>query len=208
MLFGKRDTDAAGMEALKKENADLKKELAYYKELAGFSHQEGLVVIDGTGNLVFKNENAQRFKNDAEVVRALQGGEDEVVLEQCDVNVRSRRLANGATAYAVVKASLTGGEGNHLLGMHQASIKEALNRTQSVFVELLEKLDDVVEQSKETAEGSADGKRVVGDVTADMDQLLSYMSSASQMSRSLVERSGEITNVITLIEDIRPTFWR
>jgi hypothetical protein len=86
--------------------------------------------------------------------------------------------------------------------MHQHSIKEALNATQKVFMDILEKLKEMVEQSRETAQGSDEGLKITNTVDDYMNKLAELMEATLSTTASLVSRSHEVSNVIALIKDI------
>ena len=203
MFFSSKSAKPDQNAALREEIEALKKEVAFYKEVADYSGDGSVVVLDGSKQVVFKSGNARQITDDATLVRELESGKKEIYIQDCDVAVTVKKLENGKTAYTLRKINLTGGEGEgSLLAMHEGNVSRALTATQQVYTEMLSKLDEMVKQSKGTAEGSYEGKQIVNNVVASMDRLYSLMEGASQMTVSLVDRSGEISNVIQLIEDI------
>jgi hypothetical protein len=104
--------------------------------------------------------------------------------------------------FILIKSSVVGGEEGGLLEMHQKSIKGALSATQKVFIDILEKLKDMVEQSRETAEGSDEGLKIANRVDEYMNKLAELMEGTISTTASLVTRSNEVSNVIALIKDI------
>jgi methyl-accepting chemotaxis protein len=180
----------------------LKVELELYKEIAALSDKEALVVVDEQGEIVFLNTRAQSITNKESVIRELRKGSNEIVVGECEADVSGKNLSNGMKGYILIKSSVVGGEDNGLLSMHQNSIKEALNATQKVFMDILEKLKDMIEQSRETAEGSVEGLKISNHVDEYMNKLAELMEGTLSTTASLVTRSHEVSNVIALIKDI------
>jgi Methyl-accepting chemotaxis protein (MCP) signalling domain/Chemoreceptor zinc-binding domain len=200
-----------GAEAKKyKEEADLLRierdtlaaELALYKEIAAFSDKEVLVVLNERGEPIFFNTKGEAIAKKASVVQELRKGLHEISLEECEANVISKSFSNGAKGFILAKASIVGGDDNHLLEMHQTSIKGALSATQKVFIDILEKLKDMVNQSRETAQGSDEGLKIANHVDVQINHLAELMEGTLSTTANLVSRSHEVSNVVNLIKDI------
>lgn len=203
MFLSKKSKSRVETGGCEKRVAELEKELALYKEIAAFSSKEGVVVLDENRNVVHENSIAKSLEVDRnEFVEALLKNETEIMVEGCEARTIHKNLSNGYTAYSMIKVDIKEGGSKELTHMHQKSITESLSATQNVFASMLEKLDAMIAQSKETAEGSNEGKGILAEVVHDMDDLHSFMSHANDMTQSLVERSTEITGVIELIKDI------
>ncbi len=180
----------------------LKNELELYKEIAAVSNKEVLVVLNPQGEPFFFNTHGQSITNQEGVVRELRKGSAEIVVGDCEASVYTKNLRDGYKGYVLTKSSVVGGEEGGLLQMHQNSIKEALNATQKVFMDILEKLKDMIEQSRETAEGSVQGLKISNGVDEYMNKLAELMEGTLSTTASLVSRSQEVSNVIALIKDI------
>jgi len=181
----------------------LKAEVEYYKELAGFTVDEGVFVIDDNANVLFKNESCPEFPSKLHQFKAeLFAGAKKIEDSTCEANVRTKRLANGNLIIALSRQENSLKNDDELIGMHQQSIKNALANTQKAFVDMLTKFDIMIAQSKETAESSTDGMDILNNIVNSMDKLFTLMSEANSMMNSLVDRSNEISSVIMLIKDI------
>ncbi|OHD79514.1 MAG: hypothetical protein A2023_06180 [Sulfuricurvum sp. GWF2_44_89] len=187
---------------LQEECDGLKEELALYKEIAALSDKEALVVLNTQGQPIFYNARADAIVNKESVVRELSKGTSEIIVGECEASVISKTLSNGMRGYVLIKSSVVGGEDGGLLEMHQQSIKGALNATQKVFMDILEKLKDMVQQSGETAKGSDEGLKIANHVDEYMNKLAELMEGTLSTTASLVSRSNEVSNVIALIKDI------
>jgi hypothetical protein len=187
---------------LQEECNALKAELELYKEIAALSAKEALVVLNTQGEPIFFNTRAQDISDKQAVARELSKGLSEIVVGDCEASVSSKTLSNGMKGFILIKSSVVGGEEGGLLEMHQKSIKGALSATQKVFIDILEKLKDMVEQSRETAEGSDEGLKIANRVDEYMNKLAELMEGTISTTASLVTRSNEVSNVIALIKDI------
>ena len=188
--------------ALQEQCDALKAEVELYKEIAALSDKEALVVLDTKGEAIFFNTRAESITNKDAVVRELNKGSDEIVVGECEASVVSKNLSRGFKGFVLTKSSVVGSESGGLLEMHQHSIKEALNATQKVFMDILEKLKDMIEQSRETADGSVQGLKIATGVDDYMNKLAELMEGTLSTTSSLVTRSHEVSNVIALIKDI------
>jgi hypothetical protein len=185
------------------EIAALKKEVAYYKELAGFSVNEGLYILEDSGKMLYSNGHCDEFeKNFNQFKSDIFAGKDKIANNTCEATVRTKRLPDGTLAVALSQLDNNLKNDDELIFMHQNSIKTALANTQKAFVDMLEKFDMMIAQSKETAESSTEGMGILTNIVGSMDNLFGLMSNANTMMSSLVDRSNEISSVIMLIKDI------
>lgn len=200
-----------GNEARKyKEEADLLRlerdmiatELALYKEIAALSDKEAVVVLDKNDEPIFFNTKASGITNKDVVVREISKGFNEIVVGECEASVIRKDLSNGAKGFILTKSTVVGSEEGGLLQMHQKSIRGALDATQHVFVDILEKLKEMVEQSNETARGSDEGLKIAKHVDDDMNTLSELMEGTITTTSNLVSRSNEVSSVVALIKDI------
>ncbi len=200
-----------GNEARKyKEEADILRverdilaaELALYKEIAAISDKEAVVVLDEEGTAIFFNTRGESISNKDAVIRELGKGSKEIVVGECEASVITKNLRNGAKGYILTKSSIVGSEDGGLLQMHQKSIKGALSATQKVFIEILDKLKDMVQQSHETSQGSDEGLKIAKHVDSDMNKLVELMEGTLSTTANLVSRSHEVSSVVALIKDI------
>jgi hypothetical protein len=203
MFFGKEAAKhKEEAENLRVERDFLKSELALYKQIAALSSKEAVIVLNDRGETIFINTRAESISNKEAVTRELLKGSDEIIVGECEASVISKNLSNGVKGFVLTKSSVVGGEDGGLLEMHQKSIKGALSATQKVFTDILVKLKELVEQSRETALGSDEGLKIANTVDEHMNHLAELMEGTLATTSNLVSRSHEVSNVVSLIKDI------
>lgn len=187
---------------LRVERDMLASELALYKEIAAISDKEAVIVLDHNEEPIFFNARASAITNKEAVVREMIKGNDEIIVGECEASVLRKELSNGAKGFILVKSSIVGSEDGGLLEMHQKSIRGSLSATQKVFMDILEKLKELVEQSRETAQGSDEGLHIAHFVNEHMNRLSELMEGSISATSNLVSRSHEVSSVVALIKDI------
>ncbi|MDD2828940.1 MAG: methyl-accepting chemotaxis protein [Sulfuricurvum sp.] len=203
MFFGKEAAKyKEEADTLRVERDRLKEELALYKEIAALSLNEAVMVLNERNEAIFYNSKADLITNKDAVIRELTKESKEIVVGECEASVVSKKLSNGIKGFILTKASIIGGEDGGLLEMHQKSIKGALDATQHVFIDILDKLKEMVEQSNETARGSDEGLTIAKHVDEDMGKLAELMEGTLSTTANLVNRSHEVSSVVALIKDI------
>lgn len=180
----------------------LRSELEFYKALANVTKEEYRVAIN-QGEIVFSNTLVQEMGDLEELKQELLKNEEWVNFKGCEGEVGHTDLSDGTRVYSIIKTDIRSGRGSeNILKMHHESIRKALGDVQGLYADLLSKLKDMVKESRDTAEGSTAGLQYINQSTADVDQLHDHMQNAVMISGSLGERSQDITQVISLIEDI------
>lgn len=203
MFFGEKAARYKNeADILRAERDMLAAELARYKEIALISDKEAVVVLDENGQAVFFNTKAEAITNKEAVIQELRKGLREIVVGECEASVVSKTLSNGLKGFILNKSSIVGGEDGGLLAMHQKSIQGALDAAQHAFIDILDKLKDIIEQSSQTAKGSMEGLGIANKVDAYMTQLSQLMEGTLTTTTNLVNRSHEVSNVVALIKDI------
>lgn len=203
MFFGKEAAKyKEEADILRVERDILKAELVLYKEIAALSLKEAIIVLNDRDEAIFYNTRAESITNKSAVIKELAKGSSEIIVGECEASVESKNLSNGVKGFILTKSSVIGGEQGGLLEMHQKSIKGALDATQHVFVDILAKLKEMVEQSNETARGSDEGLAIAKHVDDDMGTLAELMEGTISTTSNLVNRSHEVSSVVALIKDI------
>jgi len=179
--------------------AELEKERDFYRGIAEVDHEEMKVVIRD-GAMVFKSKKAQNT-DEQQLLSELRKNDDYIVLDDCEGTV-VRNMVGRDHVYIVKKMDVRKGGSQKLLHMHQDTIRSAFKSTQNLFIDLLDELDGMVKESKETAQGSVEGLSYITQVADTSDKLHQHMNSATEVAANLSEKSNSIQNVITLIEDI------
>lgn len=203
MFFSKADNQTKEMEEYKKKIEDLESELRFYKELAKFSSQEGLVAIKDR-EIVFVNSRVEeQIDNRDDLKNELLKEKNSIIIGGCEAEVCSKVLSSGEKIYSLVKSDIRSSKGDDsITGMHNKTIKKSLFDIQRLFDKLLQELKEMTEESRQTAKESTNGLEIISQANEDFSTLYEHMSSAVAITKTLTERSNEITNVISLIEDI------
>ena len=203
MFFSSGQQDKEQRAALEARIKALEEEVSHYRNVASFSQEEMVVVVDAGGRITFENEKAGGMMQDRNaVVSELRKGENRITVGDCTGKVTSKRLSNGDTVYSIIKSDLRDTRDSGILELHQKSISSALSDTQKTFGTMLEELKVMSREAGEIAEESKVGLALIQTSTSDMDVLSEHMSDTLEGTRSLNERSKEISTVITLIQDI------
>lgn len=194
------------IDALRKELIERDNQIAFHKEAAMVSMDEGLIILDSGKNIVFANTKAREHEGQFHlIVGELLKNTPMITLEGCNAKVERRNFSiahESYTAYTLMKTDVRSGQDSRLLSMHQTSIKTAFKETQKTFATLLENLKSMKNDTVVTSHESTEGLQLIKRSATDMEILATNMSHAVDSTVSLSERSREIASVITLIEDI------
>lgn len=203
MFFSKKQ-NTHELETLQNENNQLKHELEIYKQIAAYSVDDGMIVLDKNQNIFFANDKILESVSNIEgVVNKLNSSSDYIIIDGCEAYVYRKNLTNGYTAFVLQKSSILDTKhDNNLLKQHQNNIKLALDNTQHVFMDILEKLKVLIEQSKNTASGSQDGQQITNNIVKIMLDISHEMQSATELTGRLVSRGQEVSSVTMLIKEI------
>ncbi len=203
MFFSNGDKYKKEIESLKAEIESLKSEVTLYKEIASFSFEEMCVVIKN-GNITFMSENAKNLQDIESVKKELQKNLNTILVKDCEANVSHKKIDGGnSTIYKFIKSDIKSGKGGqNILNQHSKAIQTSLKDTQSVFVNMLTELKEMFDESKYTADASTESLEFINLTSEDTNKLHEHMSDAVALTDTLSTRSGEISNVIALIEDI------
>ncbi|WP_418180181.1 methyl-accepting chemotaxis protein [Aliarcobacter lanthieri] len=172
------------------------------KNIASVSQEEGLVVFDENDKVFFVNDNTKRNLSDfSPILNALKSGEDSIVLEECEVNIVVKKYGN----YNIVslrKTSIHDNKEDGLLSRHNKNMTKSLGDTQTTYMDLLEELQEMQKESKETANGSTDGLHLIKEIVLDTDNLYKEIATENEVVNSLVAKSKDIAQVINIIQEI------
>lgn len=203
-MFFKNKEDKQRITELLEQNQKLQEEVDFYKNIAKFSQEEMLVVLDKSGSIVFQNDSAKtNIKAENELVKELQKNKAIIDVQGCTGKVVSFKDSNSSsTFYRITKTDMRDTRDSEILGLHQRSIKEALLDTQTTFSQMLDELKIMKEESTTISEESREGLSLIKESSKSMDILSQHMQNNMQGMDSLNQRSSEISTVITLIQDI------
>ncbi|QOG12755.1 methyl-accepting chemotaxis protein [Arcobacter sp. FWKO B] len=181
---------------------DSQKELQIFKEIASISQEEGLLVFDSSDKVFFINSRAkEHLQNPSLVIQAVKEGSSNVVLDDCEAKLVSIKI-HDKIAVSLKRTSIHDDKDDGLLHKHNANINQSLATTQTVYMELLEELESMMRESKETASGSTDGLKLTQNIVADTTLLHTEIEKENTIVNSLVNKSKDIASVITMIQEI------
>jgi methyl-accepting chemotaxis protein len=203
MFFGsKKESEnihSKGLERI----AALEAENARLRALSAFSQEEIIVVVDSGGNVIMHNDKAANEAKDLNRLgQMLRENMETITMEGCSGTVSSKRLDESCVAYSIIKNDIRSAKDSKILSMHQRSITLALKESQKTYAEILEDLKIMKKESQYISTQSGEGLRLANQSAEAMEQLNTHSNDNLENARSLSERSGEISNVVNLIEDI------
>ncbi|OOC28849.1 chemotaxis chemoreceptor TlpD [Helicobacter pylori] len=184
------------------EITELKKEVNLYQSLLNLCLHEGFVgiknnkVVFKSGNLASLNdleEQSVHFKENAESVN----------LQGVSYSLKSQNI-DGVQYFSLAKK--TGGVGEYhksdLFKTFCASLKEGLENAQESMQYFHQETGALLNAAKNGGEHSNEGLITVNKTGQDIESLYEKMQNATSLADSLNQRSNEITQVISLIDDI------
>ena len=204
MFFSSKTQNNDQIHDLEKKIDSLESELAFYKELAGISKEEMLLVLDSTNSAKYMNDKlSAEAKDISRLAQELRKGDKIIELDGCTGKVASFDLSSqNAKAYVITRSDMRDTRDSDILTMHQKAIKDALGDTQTTFTQMLDDLRTMKGEAVEIASESKEGLILIKETSHAMDQLSEHMQNNLEGMHSLNERSTEISSVLTLIQDI------
>ncbi len=182
----------------------LQKEITLFKKGLDSVQQEAIVILDSSKNIVFqsalakKNIDSNHQKIFFETVRNKEGF---IVLDDCEAKVNYFQFED-FTIVNLRKTSIHDNKEDGLLHKHNININHSLGDTQNVYLELLEQLKSMAEESKSTADGSTKGLNLTHDIVSDTTNLNEQINTEHEIVSTLVDKSDDIANAITVIDQI------
>jgi hypothetical protein len=182
----------------------LRQELEFYKEVAGCSGGELLVILGGDGTLLFKNKRAAEFPEFEALLQELMNhpGATELALPEFQAVVSQQVLSDGATAFSLTPKAVDKLADAGLMSLHQESIRSALESAQNVMSSMLGKFEEIIEESSKNVGSSQDGFKTVESMDQRINSLHTLITGASAMMKTLVESGNKISKIMTLITGI------
>ncbi len=179
----------------------LKQEVEHLKKVAMLSSQEFVVGIKD-GNVVFKNDAANRLPEISELASKLNPSVKEVSANNIIYKVVHSNI-DGVQFYTMDRTHLRSNtEGLDLLDEYSKSLTKGITNAQS-------ELQVILDETKELYKMGAMGEQACGEVAQKASEsersvtdLYEKMQNASDLVATLTQRSNEITSVVSLIDDI------
>ncbi len=202
-MFGSKpaNNNNGQLEAYKQEIETLKRENEIYKAIANYSHNEYIVAMFGD-EVVFKNEKISDIRDFDSVRRGLKEGKNEILTSQNNMKVKSKRIGDVVIFYLNEIDSRSKEMGEDLLQFYNKCMHSGTIACQNAFVELVDELKAIYDVAHKTADGMTKGIEISNSSSQQINHLYEKMQNAINLVSSLTQRSNEITNVISLIDDI------
>lgn len=184
------------------EIAELKKEVNLYQSLLNLCLHEGFVGIKNN-KVVFKSGNLASLNNLEEQSVHFKENAESVNLQGVSYSLKSQNI-DGVQYFSLAKK--TGGVGeyhkNDLFKTFCTSLKEGLENAQESMQYFHQETGLLLNAAKNGEEHSNEGLITVNKTGQDIESLYEKMQNATSLADSLNQRSNEITQVISLIDDI------
>jgi hypothetical protein len=178
------------------------KNVQLFKEIAVVSQEEGLVVFDDKNQLFFANNLAKsNIKDYSVVLNAVLENSSRLIMEDCEANM----VIKTYETYKIVslrKTSIHDNKDGGLLDRHNKNMTNSLTNTQKTYLSLLDELQEMAKESKETATGSTQGLDLINEIVADTNNLHKEIEIENEVVNSLVSKSKDIAQVINIIQEI------
>jgi methyl-accepting chemotaxis protein len=181
---------------------DLEKKYQRIVNIASFSTTEGIVAVDSSNHIIFQNEKAQEnIKDTSPLISAISNKNETILVEDCEARL-TYQTYDDITVVSLVKTSIHDNSDDGLLHKHNENINQSLTSTQSVYQELLEELDNMAKESKDTADGSTEGLNLTENIVKDTQNLNNQIVTENEIVTNLVQKSDDIAEAITVIDQI------
>ncbi len=184
------------------EITELKKEINLYQSLLNLCLHEGFVGIKNN-KVVFKSGNLAGLNNLEEQSVHFKENAESVNLQGVSYSLKSQNI-DGVQYFSLAKK--TGGVGEYhksdLFKTFCASLKEGLENAQESMQYFHQETGLLLNAAKNGEVHSTEGLGTVNKTGQDIESLYEKMQNATSLADSLNQRSNEITQVISLIDDI------
>jgi len=179
-----------------------KQENVRLNNIASFSSSEGIVAIDRSGSIIFSNDRInENVKDKQSLINTIKSKAETIIIEDCEAKLKYKEFDDCMVA-SLVKTSVHDNSDDGLLHKHNENINLSLTNTQSVYQELLEELDNMEKESKETATGSTEGLTLTQNIVNDTQNLNQQIETENEIVNSLVQKSDDIAGAIVVIDQI------
>lgn len=190
------------LQAKEQENKVLTQELEFYRQVSMFAFEE-IVFGISQGKIIFRNTNAESIQNTNELLTQLSAKNAVIILDGISYIVQHKRVQE-VDVYCLKKCSFRDKDlgGLDITNLHYLALKSGLGAAQDSFVAIFHDLGNILKNSEEAADISHQGFDITRKSLKDIGELCDKMQHAQTLAQSLSGRSNDITNVISLIDDI------
>lgn len=201
-MFGNNKNTQLQLAQKNAEIENLRKQVESYKILAEFSFTEIVVGIKN-GKVVFTNQNASKISNIEELAQILQEDLKHFKFNHQSFKVKSKMIDNITYFFIVPSDDLfEKNDGLDLFQTYHKSLKNGLLEAQNSFQNILNESRLILEKATEAEKDGISGLNLSSTASNNINNLYEKMQNAIMLVGSLTQRSNEITNVISLIDDI------
>ncbi len=178
----------------------LKKQLDLYKQLSKFSFDEIIFALNGN-EVEFANQKASEIGDITQIIPKLNA--NIISVGKHSYLVRKSKIEN-LDVFSLKKINITDQDssGMNIMSIHHLAIGKGLGGAQKAFLEIFNEISELLKHILETSEISAQGLEISNKSLSNINDLCEKMQQAKDVSQSLSDRSNDITNVISLIDDI------
>ncbi len=190
--------------ALKSEITELTLENKRLKEIASLSQEEGLVAFKSDGSTYFINSRAKENIKSQDISYLFQSAvnsDKRIILDDCEASMITKKF-DDIYIVSLRKTSIHDNKDDGLLTKHNANVNKSLSSTQNVYLSLLDDLKEMMAESKATADGSNEGLNLTQNIVNDTTNLYQQIETEEQIVNSLVQKSNDISEAITVIDQI------
>ncbi len=181
---------------------DLQTQNDQLSRIAKFSESEGLIAVDKKNNIVFVNDRANtNIENKDEVLNVISNKGERVLIADCEAKLTYKSY-DDITIASLIKTSIHDNTEDGLLHKHNSNINKSLGNTQGVYQDLLSELDNMADESKETASGSSEGLILTQNIVSDTENLNNQIVTENEIVSNLVKKSDDIAQAIVVIDQI------
>jgi len=185
-----------------KEIENLKIHNEQLSRIAKFSTSEGIIALDSSNNIVFVNDKAnENIENKQDVLNVIAKKGDRVIIADCEAKLAYKDY-DDLTVVSLIKTSIHDNAEDGLLHKHNSNINISLKNTQDVYQNLLDDLESMSTESKETASGSKEGLTLTQNIVQDTENLNNQIVTENEIVTNLVKKSDDIAQAIVVIDQI------
>nr|WP_289769541.1 methyl-accepting chemotaxis protein [Helicobacter bilis] len=190
------------LQTKEQENKALTQEVEFYRQVSAFAFEEIIFGIS-QGEIVFRNTNAESIKNTKSLLTQLANKSAVITLDDVSYIAKHKRVQD-TDLYCLKKCSFRDKDlgGLDITHLHHVALKGGLGAAQESFVAIFNDLGQILKSSEAAADISQQGLDITRKSLSDIGELCDKMQHAQTLAQSLSGRSNDITNVISLIDDI------
>lgn len=202
-MFGGASRDIKLM--MQKQEAEirsLKDQVEHLKKVASFALEEALVGVKN-GTIVFTNNIASKISDLEEFVSELKPGMEYISTQNHNCHVKSEQIGDTTFyCFSEINPRCDKGNGLDLFAVYHESLKDGIMGAQSALQNILKNTSILFKKAEENELVSQQVGQKSGTVEQGISALYERMQNATELVASLAQRSNEITNVVSLIDDI------